>query len=196
VTLGCALGYAVVLNFILSLTPFYTPFYSPDSAAKTKTPTKLIVLKRYFDISEPNVRVIPTIDINKYPPPEPNPNKKELSTSAKESQCWALDFDCSFAQLGLSTLENFTKPSWWSDDWEVALRTKPHPQEPTHAYELAKETYAALDMADLTIFQGLSPEGRGDATHQCGVLGFKDRAALNTWLDTQCKSFFMGRVKR
>jgi hypothetical protein len=74
---------------------------------------------------------------------------------------WALGFDCSFAQLDLSTLDNFTKPAWWSDDWEVVMQTKPHSKEHSNAYELATETYAAFDMAGLTILQDLALTGGG-----------------------------------
>ncbi|GAB1316811.1 hypothetical protein MFIFM68171_07021 [Madurella fahalii] len=161
-----------------------TPLQDPESTSPV-----------YYELSSANLEVIPRLRARNYPaPPLPEKDKRKQP----QSKCWTLGMDCSWRQRNLDLIDGLEpKPHWWDFDFEPQYHTKPHPTQSdmSRVFTMAKETYDSLAMSGLTIMQALSPEGRGDTTHQCGVLGFKSIPAMNTWLDTQAGTF-LGPLNR
>lgn len=150
---------------------------SPE-AALTAPP-----IAQYYTLAEPDIDIVPSIDVSKYPTPAIDIKLKRWD----DSKCWVLGMDTSWNQENLAKIDGFTPPRWWKHDFKPVYKVKEHSADDSNHKFLsgAKAVFEKLNMAGLTIVQGLSPELKGDSSQQCGVLGFTDGATMNTFLDTQ-----------
>ncbi len=142
-------------------------------------------IAQYYTLAQPNVDVVPRIDVAKFPPPAIDATKKMHHNS--ESKYWVLGMDTSWSQKDLAKIDGLEPPQWWTHEFETVYTTKPRSRNDRNLkyFPGAKSTFEKLNMAGLNILQGLSPELKGDSVHQCGVLGLGSVAAMNTFLDTQ-----------